>query len=203
MSPKVDWTELRRELIAMAEHDLHVREQLAADGSLFQGYHPMMQAVHDANAARLDAMLAQYGWPGEPQVGRDAAEAAWLIAQHAIAQPALQRRALIALQAAAQRGEVDPLQPAMLEDRIRICEGRPQRYGTQFDWDASGEMSPLPIEDPPSVDQRRRALGLKPLEEDLASRHMALARGREQPPADWAGRQREMEAWLRSVGWRD
>ena len=49
--------------------------------------------------------------------------------------------ALSALQAAAGRGEVPPLQPAMLEDRIRTFEGRPQRYGTQFDWDADGERA--------------------------------------------------------------
>jgi hypothetical protein len=29
----------------MAEEDLRVRAELAADGSLFQGYHPRMQAV--------------------------------------------------------------------------------------------------------------------------------------------------------------
>jgi hypothetical protein len=28
-----------------------------------------MRAVHDANAARLAAILQERGWPGEPQVG--------------------------------------------------------------------------------------------------------------------------------------
>ncbi len=201
-SRSVDWSELRRELLAMAARDLTVRERLAADGSLFHGYHSSMQSVHDANADRLAAIVDRHGWPGEPQVGRDGAEAAWLVAQHAIGQPAFQRAALTALWEAAKRGDVPALQAAMLEDRIRVLEGRPQRYGTQFDWDANGEMSPLPIDDPAGVDGRRRVVGLAPLEQDLAERRRATMEGRERPPADWPARQREMEAWLLEVGWR-
>jgi hypothetical protein len=199
----VEWSEVRRELLAMAARDLSVREELAADGSLFHRYHPRMRAVHDANAARLAAIMDQHGWPGEPQVGGDGAEAAWLIAQHAIGQPAMQRAALTALWEAAKRGDVPALQAAMLDDRIRVFEGRPQRYGTQFDWDADGELSPLPIEDPHGVDDRRRMLGLAPLGHELAERRRAMTEGRERPPADWPARQREMEAWLRAVGWRE
>lgn len=187
----------------MVARDLRVREELAADGSLFHRYHPRMQAVHDANAARLAAILDEHGWPGEPQVGGDGAEAAWLIAQHAIAQPALQRAALTELWQATTRGAVPALQAAMLEDRIRALEGRPQRYGTQFDWDANGEVSPLPIEDADAVDERRRMLGLAPLEHELAERRRAMTKGPERPPADWPARQRETETWLRAVGWRE
>ncbi len=198
----VDWSELRRELLAMAERDLAVRGELGADGSLFHRYHPRMQAVHDANAARLAAIMDQHGWPGEPQVGPQGAEAAWLIAQHAIAQPAFQRAALTALWKAVEGGDAPALQAAMLEDRIRAFEGRPQRYGTQFDWDANGELSPLPIDDPGGVDDRRRTLGLMPLQDDLAERQRRAAEGPERPPADWPARQREMEAWLHAAGWR-
>ena len=193
---------LAARLIAMAARDAEVRARLAADGSLFAGYHPEMQAVHDAHAQVLAAVVKARGWPTEQAVGREAAEAAWLIVQHAIAQPALQRTALAALQAAAGRGDVPPLQPAMLEDRIRTFEGRPQRYGTQFDWDPAGELSPLPIEDPSGLDERRRALGLGPLEDELLARRRAMAQSPERPPVDWFARQRDMEAWLRAVGWR-
>jgi hypothetical protein len=196
------WTAARIELLAMAEKDLRLRSELEADGSLFQGYEPRMRALHDANAVRLNGILDTLGWPGEPQVGREGAKAAWLIAQHAIAQPSLQRRALTALQAAALRGDVPALYAAMLEDRIRCFEGRPQRYGTQFDWDAEGQMSPLPLEDPDGVDARRKEVGLGPLAQDVRARRAALADGPDRPPLDWAVRQRELEAWCRKVGWR-
>jgi hypothetical protein len=196
------WSGIRRELLAMVEEDQRVRTELAADGSLFDGYHSRMRAVHDANAARLDAILRHRGWPGEPQVGEEGAKAAWLIVQHAIAQPAIQRAALEALRLGSARGEVPPLQPAMLEDRIRTLEGRPQPFGTQFDWDESGELSPLPLEDPDGIDERRRAVGRGPLADATRRQRAAAAAQGERPPADWGARQRGMEAWLREVGWR-
>ena len=196
------WDDIRRELLAMVEEDRQVRAELVADGSLFDGYHPRMRAVHEANAARLASILNQRGWPGEPRVGVDGAKAAWLIVQHAIGRPAFQREALEALRLAAERGDVPPLQPALLEDRIRTMEGRLQRYGTQFDWDESGELSPLPVEDPDHVDDRRGAIGLGPLHQSIQAQRQAAAAEGERPPGDWHARRRAMEEWLRAVGWR-
>src|SRR5439155_226446 len=99
----------------MARADLALRDDLARDGSLFQGYHPRMAALHQRHGTRLAAL----------------------------------------------------------------------------------------------IDARRRAIGLGPLAQDLRRRRGALARGRgrgrglERPPADWAARQREMDRWLRQVGWRE
>jgi hypothetical protein len=122
--------------------------------------------------------------------------------QHAISRPALQREALEALRLAAARGEAPAMQPALLEDRIRTLEGRPQRYGTQLDWDEAGELSPLPVEDPSGVDERRRTVGLGPLDATVRAQRQAAAAEGERPPRDWQTRRRGMEAWLREVGWR-
>ncbi|HEU4681587.1 MAG TPA: DUF6624 domain-containing protein [Gemmatimonadales bacterium] len=197
-----EWDAIGRELLHLLEEDERVRAELAADGSLFQGYHPRMQAVHDANAARLAVILDSHGWPGGSQVGEEGGQAAWLIVQHAIAQPAFQRSALGLLQAAVRRGEAPALHAAMLEDRILSLEGRPQRYGTQFDWDAHGRMSPLPLEDPDGVDRRRQKVGLGPLDQALRAQRATIDESAERPPHDWESRQREMEAWCRKVGWR-
>lgn len=182
-------------LLAMARRDHDTRSRLAADGSLYDGYHPEMQAVHEANAAELAAIVEADGWPARERVGADAADAAWLVAQHAIGRPDFQRRCLALIAAAP---DAPRWQAAMLEDRISSFEGRPQRYGTAFDWDADGRMSPQPIEDPAGVDARRASVGLPPLAETIA-RHRAAETPR---PADLAARQREAEAWLRQVGWR-
>src|SRR2546430_2954677 len=189
----------------MARSDLALLKDLARDGSLFQGYHPRMEALPQRHATRLAALIDAHGWPGRSRVGEEGAQAAWLILQHAIANPPLMRRGLTLLQGEASEGEVSQLEVAMLEDRIRTFEGRPQRYGTQFDWDEHGRLSPLPLEDPAGVDARRRAIGLGPLAQDLRRRRGALARGRGRgrgrglvrPPADWAPRQREMGRLLR------
>jgi hypothetical protein len=193
---------LRGELLAMGEEGQRVRAELAADGSLFDGYGPTMQAVHDRNAARLTEILDQHRWPGRGLLDEDGSRAAWLVLQHAIGHPALQRRGLELLREAVARGDVPGVEAAMLEDRIAFFEGRPQRYGTQFDWDENGELNPLPIEDEATVDERRRSVGLGPLAEDIRRKRAETARSLERPPRDWAGRQRQFEAWARSVGWR-
>ena len=61
-----------------------------------------------------------------------AADAAWLMAQHAIHDPEFQRECLGLLEAAVWQGEASPRNLAYLTDRVLVHEGRPQRYGTQF-----------------------------------------------------------------------
>jgi hypothetical protein len=193
---------LREELLAMAAEDQRVRAELAADGSLFDGYHPRMAEVHRRNAARLAAILDQHGWPSLALVGEDGAAAAWLVLQHAIGDPPLMRRGLELLARLAP-GEIDPARLAMLDDRVRAFEGRPQRYGTQYDWDESGRLGPLPVEDIGRVDELRRSVGLGPLEEDTRRIREQTARAGERPPPDWSERQRKKREWERSVGWHD
>jgi hypothetical protein len=194
---------LRSELIAMAAADLALRAELASSGALFEGYHPRMRALHETNAARLSAILDSHGWPGRSLVGDEAAEAAWLILQHAIGDPALQRRGLALLQSAAAANDVAPAHVATLEDRIRASEGRPQRYGTQFDWDERGSVSPLPIEDEANVDARRAAVGLCPLAEQIERMRRDAAAAGEHAPKDWQARQAEIREWRRATGWSD
>jgi uncharacterized protein DUF6624 len=193
--PRMDCS-IADELIAMAAHDRKVSDELAASGALYEGYHPRMAAVHERNALRLHEIMAQIGWPTERIVGKQAAEAAWLIAQHAIAHPQFQRSCLELLATAAREHLVPAWQPAMLGDRIRVFEGRPQLYGTQLEPDEHGNMRPHPIEDPERVDERRRAVGLEPLAD-------VLARTKPQPlPADRKRFERDYQEWLIAVGWR-
>ncbi len=48
-----------------------LRAEHAADGSLFDGYHPSMKAIHDKIAARLTKIIGQFGWRGRGLVGED------------------------------------------------------------------------------------------------------------------------------------
>jgi len=187
----------------MAAEDQRVRAELVAEGTLFDGYHPRMAEVHHRNARRLAAIMDEVGWPGRVLVGQDAADAAWLVLQHGIGDPPVMRRGLALLRDAVAMGDVSPVQLAMLEDRVRTYSGLPQLYGTQFDWDERGEMSPRPIEDPASVDERRRALGLEPLAEKLQEVREEIARAGARPPEEPERRRREIDAWERSVGWHD
>lgn len=192
----------RERLIAAARHDLETRARLARSGDLFDGYHPEMQAVHDENAALLTEAFDALGWPGRDKLGDDGAAAAFVILQHAIGHPDLQRRGLTLMLDAIPRGNANVLDAAYLTDRIAVFEGRPQTFGTQFDWDASGQLSPAPIRDDAELDERRASVGLPPIAEAIADMRARAAAEGETPPADLEKRRAEAEEWARRAGWR-
>lgn len=112
----------------------------------------------DRHARRLAAIITRVGWPGFAIAGRYGALAAFLIAQHADHDPAFQERALAAMQAAFAQGGVEPRHVAYLIDHVRLAQGLPQVYGSQFRHGA-----PRALEDPERVDERRATMGLEPL----------------------------------------
>lgn len=189
-------------LIEAARRDLETRARLAASGALFDGYHPEMEAVHGENAALLMRAFDDIGWPGRREYGDDGAGAAFLILQHAIGHPELQRRGLALLLDAIPEGQANPLDAVYLADRIAIFEGAEQTFGTQFDWDANGQLSPAPIRDPESVDERRANVGLPPMAETIAEMRANAAAEGQTAPADLAERRAAYEAWARKAGWR-
>jgi hypothetical protein len=121
-----------------------------------------MNALDAKHTARLKEIVARHGWPGKSLVGEKAAHAAWLLLQHADADPAFQRRCLD-LMTKAPPDEVSPKDIAYLTDRVLLAEGKPQRFGTQFRKDESGKWVPKTLEDPEHVDERRKAADLEPM----------------------------------------
>lgn len=196
---EAEWSE---RLIAAARHDLETRTRLAQTGELFNGYHPDMQAVHDANAALLRDAFDALGWPGRDKLGDDGAAAAFLILQHAIAHPALQRRGLELMLDAIPLGNANVLDAAYLTDRIAMFEGREQTFGTQFDWDANGQLSPAPTYNEAELDDRRASVGLPPIAEAIAEMRARAAAEGDAAPTDLAQRRAEAEEWAVRVGWR-
>jgi hypothetical protein len=150
---------LREELLAMAADDQDART--SADNAEPASITRLL-AVDASNLHRLREIVAEYGWPGNSIVGEDGAGAAWLLAQHADADVAFQRRCLELLEAAVAEGEASRSHLAYLTDRVLVNEGRPQRFGTQFT-QVGGSFEPRPIEDEERVDERRLDAGLPPL----------------------------------------
>lgn len=195
--------EWRIQLVAAAQRDLQTRARLAKSGDLFNGYHPEMEAVHVENARLLDAAIeAIGGWPVRSKFGDDGAGAAFVIAQHAIGLPDFQRRMLTLLLAAAEASEINVVDTAYLSDRIAVFEGRAQIFGTQFDWDENGQLSPAPVGDPAGLDERRASVGLPPMAEMIAAIRAQSAADGETAPPDLAKRRADFEAWARRAGWR-
>jgi hypothetical protein len=193
---------LRQRLIDMVEEARGLRRVLAADGSLFISYNPEMRAMNNAHARELADIVDRQGWPDTATVGADGAAAAFMIAQNAIGLPRFMRACRDLIETAAAAGRVPRWQAALLTDRIRWLEGRPQVYGTQYDWNAAGELVPLPIEDEDNVDARRALADLTSLADGLRQRRDEARQAGERAPSDPAARQKEFNDWARAIGWR-
>jgi heme-degrading monooxygenase HmoA len=114
------------------------------------------------NLTEIDSIIAKHGWPGKSLVGSKAQGAAWTVIQHA--DLATQKKYIDLMKRAADSGDLDRGLLALTIDRIRVGEGKPQVYGTQFH-DVNGEQVPYAIEDAANVDARRAKVGLNPLAE--------------------------------------
>jgi hypothetical protein len=119
-------------------------------------------AADPSSADRLWEILDDYEiWPGIRLVGIDGEDAAWRVAQ--LGDAGLQRRCLEHLEAAVDCGDANPAHYACLVDRIRMSDGKPQVYGSQFVVGDGNSVAPWPIEDPLRVDERRQCMNLPPL----------------------------------------
>lgn len=147
--------DLRAELLRLASEDQRAR-LVGGCGSDVSALDT--SEIDRRNTARLQELVAEHGWPTAQTAGHDGARAAWLIAQHADHDLDWQRRALELIEP-----HGDPIDVAYLTDRVRVNEGRPQLYGTQFET-VDGRRVPRPIEDPEAVDERRKGLGMRSLE---------------------------------------
>ena len=78
-----------------------------------------------ANQQRVTAIVDKYGWPKNSQVGQLAAMAAFLVVQHASLD--VQLRYVAHLREATALGEASTQNLALLEDRLLIRQGIPQR----------------------------------------------------------------------------
>jgi len=187
---------LEKGLLEMEARDQALRAELAAAGVLHEGYHPRMEELHRAHASRLRQIIAVFGWPGLTLVGEHGARAAWRIAQHSIGEPEFMRQCRELIDAASQKQDLPRWQFAMIDDRIRVYEGKPQRYGTQLRNGPEG-VEPHPLENAARVNSMRMQAGLPPLAQTLAK-----ARAQPQPtPAQAAKLEAAELDFRRTVGW--
>jgi hypothetical protein len=153
------WTNdsLRTVLIAMGEADQAVRPATAfADSIRSPTFVRRMHVQDSINADKLREIIDRFGWPTKTMVGARGASAAFLIAQH---HASLQPLALRLMRALPAR-EVQQSELAMLEDRVLVSQGKPQKYGTQLTPDG-GEFSP--VDSLSRLEARRAEVGLPPI----------------------------------------
>ncbi len=187
---------LKDQLLAMQAKDSEVRAELQAAGLLSDGYHFQMEEVHQENARQLLSIIEEHGWPHEVLVGQEGAEAAWLIAQHSIGEPGFMRQCRDLLEEASRLKLSPRWQYAYIDDRIRVFEGKGQRFGTQIDIKPTGPEF-YQLEDPSEVSTWRKEAG-------LGTVRSALAKFRSCPlpsPEEYEAKQAQSNVWRRKIGW--
>ena len=156
----MNYNEIAEKIIELKNADLEFREKLIESGKLSEGYNKEMAEIHNKNVKALDEIINKIGYPTLDKVGKEANEATWLIIQHSIGQPNFMKKCVKLLEIAVHQNKANSKNLAYLTDRIAVFENKPQLYGTQFDWDESGELSPNTFDDLKKVNQRRKSIGL-------------------------------------------
>lgn len=187
---------LEKALLDMEARAQALRAELLAAGEINEAHHPRMDELNRANSSRLRQMIAIFGWPGLALVGEAGSRAAWRIALHSYAEPDFMRQCRDHIDRASQGNDAPRWQFAIIEDRIRVYEGKPQRYGTQLRHGANG-LEPHPIENEARVNSMRAQAGLPMLAQTLAqARAQPLA-----PPQVIAARDAAELEFRRNAGW--
>lgn len=123
-----------------------------------------MQRVDKINQEQICKILDSRGLVGKDKVG-NAVGVFWTVIQHADVET--QKKYLPLFIEGVQRGDITQEGVAMLEDRINMFEGKPQRYGSQIVEDEQGKPMLYQLLDASKVDEWRQEMGMEPLNDYL------------------------------------
>jgi hypothetical protein len=116
------------------------------------------------NEAEVLNIIEEKGWVGKSLVGGQGNMTLWLVIQHAPLET--QETYLPLLKESVLKGESSGNHLALLEDRIHMRNGKPQIYGSQIIPDEkTGKQIVYEIWEPEYVNQRRKEVGLGPMEQ--------------------------------------
>lgn len=108
----------------------------------------------------------QFGYPGYDLVGKTSSHNFWLIVQHMDNHPVFQDSVLKKMEVEVNKGNSYSLDYAYLVDRVKVNTKQPQIYGTQMLVNKdSTSYEPKLLIDPDKVNERRKLVGLQPIEE--------------------------------------
>lgn len=138
---------------------------------------------HTSMAKRI---YSKYGYPTARLVGADPSHHFFVLIQHADAEQQFQVAMLPILEKLSRKGSISRKDYAYLYDRVQRNTGGKQLYGTQLTYGPKANlfdqndkiMYPPDLADPKHVDQRRKAVGLGPIEEYYESVLQMLCRPR-------------------------
>jgi len=160
---------IERELLRRRDLDQTVRKDASQAGR--------WKTVDADNFAYLKALVQEVGWIDCDRFGKAASSAAILLGKHS-SDPRLMQAILPLVEKDVKSSAISAELFSVLYDGLQLSLGKKQRYGTQLGEDEKGPFA-VPLEEPGKVDDLRRAIGLPPLAEYLATAGKYLYSGRE------------------------
>jgi hypothetical protein len=119
------------------------------------------------NTELIKQLFAKYGFPNYDKVGKESEKNFWLCVQHSDHDLKFQQDVLKKMKKEVNRKKADPTDFAYLTDRVNINLGKAQIYGTQLDYDKNKTAFPKNLKNPKEVNNRRKSIGLEPIEDYL------------------------------------
>jgi hypothetical protein len=153
--------ELRAELERRFEADQRERQKLIVDRR-DRDVGNRVRRMDIENLVWLKHLVKDNGIPTVAQVGESGVHWTWLLVQHADDDPQFQLSVQPIFVQRQEAGELPADDLARLTDRVLLAAGKPQRFGTQFDW-YSGQFNPTGVVNIANIEANRQALGLMPL----------------------------------------
>lgn len=153
--------QLRSEIDKRFKADQSARNALV-DSQTDKSAMAKVTIIDQSNLVWLKQRIDKQGFPSVAEVGHKGVFEAFILAQHADRDPALQTKVLKQMKPLVDNNEVSKKEVAFLTDRVLVAGGKPQRYGSQFGKDVSGKRVLKPVEDVANLDKRRASMGLEP-----------------------------------------
>ncbi|OBW41977.1 hypothetical protein AB670_01628 [Chryseobacterium sp. MOF25P] len=137
-------------------------EVLESDQRIRKANEPIKYAKEDhRNQELVISIIEKCGMPTLKEVNQRQMDAIWLGLQHSTEEK-IRKKYFPQIEKAVKNGDLSKGQYALMKDRILMDEGKPQIYGSQI---KNGKL--YKVENPATVNKRRKEMGLEPIEDYL------------------------------------
>ena len=125
-----------------------------------------VRVTDSLNFLVIKPLFDKYGYLGYDKVGDQSSHNFWLLVQHTDKHPDFQDSVLIKMKIEVDKGNSSIKDYSYLYDRVKINSGQLQLYGTQMTLDSlKGSYIPKPVFEPEKLNERRKRVGLSPIED--------------------------------------
>ncbi|SDS26963.1 hypothetical protein SAMN04487764_1830 [Gillisia sp. Hel1_33_143] len=172
----VERTELNNDLIQELNRVIEIDQLAASNAFPPENYSDYSQekwnlfkdSIYKSHQRLIVEIIEKNGYPGYSLVGNQGSNIAFIIVQHSDHDPEFQKEYLEQMKIEVEKGNDTASNYALLTDRSNLNTGKKQIYGTQVAYNFKiSQAYPKNLKDSLNVNERRKAIGLEPLEDYL------------------------------------